>query len=246
MLRLISTTARKQSQGAFVRLHRDVPITARAGVVYYLKHIDIAPPGLLTPKNYTRVRKPESQQDSNPVDPQIKIVEVDINLSTIGKRLISALQIFGIIALVAALQTAWEMVMYQRVMQGIVDNAPDLDALDDAALANHLDALMKACLMGRRQRDVAPRISHLLSQGSEGRAVIKQACKRIHAILKQDQIGAVRKFMNVVSIVNPILNPASPSPAVKESTVTQDSDSFSELDGQPADDSPVADDSPMQ
>lgn len=87
-------------------------------------------------------------------------------------------------------------------MQRIADDVPDLEALDDNAIADHLYALILPCLKGDpQQQNAANTIVRRRAQEDGGRVAIEQTCKELHAILKQDQLHRVTMYTKVFEVI---------------------------------------------
>jgi hypothetical protein len=83
-------------------------------------------------------------------------------------------------------------------MQAIANGTPDLEVLDDTALITHLYALLQALRSEERVEQMQQAFPHLRVQDDQGRALIQELCRQLHAILLQESanMGMLAKVIN--------------------------------------------------
>ncbi|KAJ7765513.1 hypothetical protein DFH07DRAFT_810886 [Mycena maculata] len=228
MFRLISSTVtRKQGFRLTLRsLHGNAP-RGRAGLVRTFDFIQAAPPPTLTPPSEPAPEILLGGRESSPItiaaqrgDKGIEGALI-VNGDAVTRMLLRFALLFACLIFsswnsifqitthllqvpIASKRSLFALNTPLELMQHIVDGTPDLEALDNDAIADHLTALTAACLPPELRQGVAQKISLLRAEGDGGRAIIEETCKKLHAVLKDKapHSDKLEKMSSVLMIIN--------------------------------------------
>ncbi|KAJ7314968.1 hypothetical protein DFH08DRAFT_894305 [Mycena albidolilacea] len=210
---MFRATTRKVLALNLRRLHHDIP---RAGIVFPVDHIDVAPAA----DRSSTSPAPAAHHTPAPARPQLRpsstppihLVSVRVEKKS-GPRVAALVALVGIFLLEIWAGRTQIKAENERLAEAVrfIAKAPDLGVLrensdsDIDALAAHLSGLLHILLSPRVNAEFEQALTRLRTQEDAGRAAITEACVQIHEIVQDRELGVVERKRRMGATLSKLL-----------------------------------------